>query len=258
MGHYRLAPPVAPEFDAMSRAPRFVIPLDGASRGATVVLPPPVAHQVSKVLRMRSGDCLELLDGTGGAWRATLDAGATPARAYATLGTFVAVGASDTGRHVTLILGHLKADKFDWVVQKATELGVARIVPIVTGRSVAVGGRPDRWRRIAVEATEQSGRTVVPRIDDPMPFRSSLAVGPPNSLRVACWEDEAATAFRDAIASARVDAPVVVWVGPEGGISMEEAHEFRASGVATASLGPRILRSETAAIVAVAQAVGVG
>jgi 16S rRNA (uracil1498-N3)-methyltransferase len=242
----------------MVRTPRFVTPLGSASPGTVVVLPTTVAHQVLRVLRLRPGDRLDLLDGTGGSWHATLDVGTTPARATATLGTFVPVGASDLGRHVTLILGLLRADKFDWVVQKATELGVARIVPIVTARSVATSGRPDRWRRIAAEATEQSGRTVVPTIDDPTPFRSTLTAGSPETLRIACWEDESIVAFRDAITADGSHEPVAVWVGPEGGISMEEAGALRDSGATTATLGPRILRSETAAIVAVAQAVGTG
>lgn len=239
----------------MARAPRFVVPLDGATCGTVVPLPAPVAHQVSRVLRLRPGDHLEVLDGTGGSWRATLDHGATPARATVTLGGFVPVDAPDQGRPVTLVLGLLKADKFDWVVQKATEVGVARIVPVVTARSVAMSARPDRWRRIAIEATEQSGRTVVPVIHDPMPFRASLVLGAPGAMRVACWEDETVVAFRAAIAARGPAVPLVLWVGPEGGISMEEAAELQASGAATATLGPRILRSETAAIIAVALAV---
>ena len=242
----------------MPRSPRFVLPLASAMAGTVVVLPDAVAHQVLRVMRLRPGESLDLFDGAGGFWRATLDAGATPARASATLIAFVPVGASDRGRHVTLVLGLLKADKFDWVVQKATELGVARIVPVVTVRSVAVSGRPDRWRRIATEATEQSGRTVVPVIDDPMPFRASFGVGPADAVRVACWEDEAVVPFRDIIAARDSAQPLVVWVGPEGGISMEEAVALRAIGATTVTLGPRILRSETAAIIAVAQGVGDG
>lgn len=91
-----------------------------------------------------------------------------------------------------------------------------------------------------------------------MPFRASLSVGPTDAIRVACWEDEAVVAFRDAIAPHGTATPLVVWVGPEGGISMEEAATLRSIGATTASLGPRILRSETAAIVAIAQAVGSG
>lgn len=242
----------------MPRAPRFVFPMGGATIGSAIPLPEAVAHQVARVLRLRPGDGLEVLDGTGGSWHATLDSGATPARATVTLRAFVPVGASDHGRHVTLVLGLLKADKFDWVVQKATEVGVARIVPVVTTRSVAMSGRPDRWRRIALEATEQCGRTVLPVIEDPMPFRASFGVGPTEAIRVACWEDEAVVPFRDVIAPHETSTPLIVWVGPEGGISMEEAVALRAVGATTASLGPRILRSETAAIVAVAQAVGTG
>jgi 16S rRNA (uracil1498-N3)-methyltransferase len=243
----------------MSRTPRFVVPVDGAATGAVITLPSAVAHQALRVMRLRPGDRLELLGGNGGSWNATLDAGATrqPA-ATATLGDFMPDAEADRGRHVTLVLGLLKADKFDWVVQKATEVGVARIVPVVTSRSVAMSGRADRWRRIAMEATEQSGRTVVPMIDDPMPFRSSLAIGPSGAVHVACWEAEKVVPFREGIASDGRGTAVVVWVGPEGGMSIEEVDALRASGAITASLGPRILRSETAAIIAVASAVDSG
>jgi 16S rRNA (uracil1498-N3)-methyltransferase len=240
----------------MPRAPRFVIPLDGAAPGRAIPLPAAVAHQVSRVLRLRPGDALEVLDGTGGSWHATLDSGATSSPVTVTLRAFAPAGTSDSGRHVTLVLGLLKADKFEWVVQKATEVGVARILPVLTARSVAMSGRPERWRRIAIEASEQCGRTVVPDIQDPMPFRASFGVGPTDAIRVACWEDEAVVPFLDAIAPHRRESPLIVWVGPEGGILMEEAAALRRIGATTASLGPRILRSETAAIVAVAQAVG--
>ena len=91
-----------------------------------------------------------------------------------------------------------------------------------------------------------------------MPFRASFGVGPADAVRVACWEDEAVVPFRDIIAARDSAQPLVVWVGPEGGISMEEAVALRAIGATTVTLGPRILRSETAAIIAVAQGVGDG
>lgn len=248
----------------MSRAPRFIVPLDGAARGVRATLPSHVAHQVTRVLRLRHGDALDLLDGTGGSWHATLDPGATPATATATLAAFAPPAPADDARHVTLVLGLLKADKFDWVVQKATEVGVARVVPVVMARSVPMAGRADRWRRIAAEATEQCGRTVVPAIDDPVPLAATVALGAPRSRRVICWEDEAVVPYLAAIAPAAAGGPelgpdpLVVWVGPEGGITPDEAAWLRDAGAVTATLGARILRSETAAIVAVALATGIG
>ncbi len=243
----------------MPRAPRFIVPLPGArAPGVAVDLPPAVAHQATRVLRLRPGDPIELFDGSGGAWRATLDRVATHGSATATLVAFEPPGDADRARHVTLVIGLLKGEKLEWVVQKATEVGVARIAPVVTARSVAVTGRADRWRRIAAEATEQCGRTIVPVIDDPVPLGESLRLGAADAIRVACWEDESVVPFRDVVSCSAPDAPVVVWVGPEGGFSRDEASLLTLARATTASLGPRILRSETAAVVAVALAIEPG
>jgi 16S rRNA (uracil1498-N3)-methyltransferase len=142
----------------------------------------------------------------------------------------------------------LKGDRMDLVVEKATELGVRRIAPVLSRHVVGRGARVERWRRIAASAAEQSGRTHVPAIDAPVAFAALVrAVWPP--LRVLAWEGERAVAFDDLPATA---GAAIAVVGPEGGFAPEEVDAARDAGFATAALAPRILRAETAAIVTAA------
>lgn len=142
----------------------------------------------------------------------------------------------------------LKGDRMDLVVEKATELGVRRIVPVLTRHVVARGGRVDRWRRIAASAAEQSGRTQVPTIDAPVELMALVrAVWPP--LRVLAWEGERAVAFESLPTAA---GAAIAVVGPEGGFAADEVAAARDAGFATVALAPRILRAETAAIVTAA------
>jgi 16S rRNA (uracil1498-N3)-methyltransferase len=138
--------------------------------------------------------------------------------------------------------------RMDLVIEKATELGVRRIAPVVCRHGVTRGERTERWRRIALAATKQCGRTTVPPIDPVRPLGELVRLAWPG-LRLIAWEDEqqqALTALPDVAAAA------VVVVGPEGGIGDDELADARAHGFVPFTLAPRILRAETAAIVAVA------
>lgn len=145
---------------------------------------------------------------------------------------------------LTLAAGLLKGAKMDLVVEKATELGVRRIAPVLCRHAVAQGVRLERWRRIALAATKQSGRTTRPRIDPPALF-DALVAEPWPGLRVMAWEGERERSLT--ALSAATDA-VVVLVGPEGGFAEDEVAAARAHGFVTVTLAPRILRAETAAI----------
>ncbi len=142
----------------------------------------------------------------------------------------------------------LKGTKMDLVVEKATELGVARIAPVVTRYTVGRRVHIERWRRIAVAAAKQSARTRVPAVDAPLPLTDLLRVPWPG-LRLVAWEGEPARGLADAPDAA---AALVMVVGPEGGLAAEEVTEARARGFTTVRLAPRVLRAETAAIVAAA------
>jgi 16S rRNA (uracil1498-N3)-methyltransferase len=154
----------------------------------------------------------------------------------------------DASLDLTLAPALLKGAKMDLVVEKATELGVRRIVPLRSRWAVAQGARVDRWRRIAVAAAKQSGRTAVPVVDEPVDLDAFLT-RPGDGLRIIAWEGERDLPLAALPAAAHA---VAVAVGPEGGFSEAEVAAARAAGFTPVTLAPRVLRAETAAIVAAA------
>jgi 16S rRNA (uracil1498-N3)-methyltransferase len=136
----------------------------------------------------------------------------------------------------------------DVVVEKATELGVSRLAPMLTERCVAGRGQVARWRRIALAAAKQCGRTRVPEIDDPAPLAERLAASWPG-LRLLAWEEATERGWETL--PARAEA-VAVLLGPEGGFTPAEAAAAQAAGFRPVSLGRRVLRAETAALVTAA------
>jgi 16S rRNA (uracil1498-N3)-methyltransferase len=145
---------------------------------------------------------------------------------------------------LTLAPALLRGPKMDLVVEKATELGVQRIAPVATAHVVGHGAHLERWRRIAVAAAKQSGRTLVPVVDAPVPLDVLVAMPWPG-LRLVPWEGEQARRVDELPAHAEA---VVALVGPEGGLAPAEITLAQTRGFVPLSLGPRVLRAETAAI----------
>ncbi len=165
-----------------------------------------------------------------------------------------AVGLSN----ITLLLAGFKFDRFEWAIEKCTELGAARIVPVIARRTdahlaAAAAKRVERWRKIALQAAEQSRRTAPPRIDDSL--KLSRAVAMPGAQRVVLSEAERRVRLRDVLASHEGDGETILAIGPEGGWADDELEAFQNAGWISASLGPTILRAETAAIAATAIAI---
>ncbi|HEV2117529.1 MAG TPA: RsmE family RNA methyltransferase [Terriglobales bacterium] len=160
---------------------------------------------------------------------------------------------------VTLALAIFKFDRMEWAIEKCTELGVARIVPFAARRTdahlvTAAGKRVERWRRIAREASEQARRVAPPEIADPVKLRDVLALA--GEQRIVLSEVESAATLREACGAgdpAR-GGSVVLAIGPEGGWTNDELQAFAQAGWKSASLGPTILRTETAAIAGIAVA----
>jgi 16S rRNA (uracil1498-N3)-methyltransferase len=159
---------------------------------------------------------------------------------------------------ITLGQGLPKSDKFDWVIQKTTELGVSEVVPLITERVVPqvsqrqMATKVARWEKLAREACKQSGRATVPRLWAPTPLGTFFVSFQHADLKLLLWEGEEAQPLRTVLAAAEQVTSVAVVVGPEGGLAPQEVARGEACGFRAVGLGRRILRTETAGLVAVA------
>jgi 16S rRNA (uracil1498-N3)-methyltransferase len=219
-----------------------------------------LSHRLRHVLRMRKGDSLILLDGTGCEYLAALEEMDGPTVRARVLER--RKGPPEPPVELILHQSLIKGDRFDWVLEKGTELGVARFVPLIAQRTVVRPRsdrheRGERWRRVVTEAAEQCGRSLLPEISPVTAFEDALDSA--SGLRLLLWEEERALGLRTALrkmtpSSARRGrrTAVSLFVGPEGGFTPEEVESARARGAQVVSLGPRILRSETAGITAAA------
>ncbi len=225
--------------------PRFFCPPPLAA-GAEVTLPPDAAHHVLRVLRLREGAAVTLFDGTGGEYGGEV-ARAGP-RAVAVRVLEHRAIERESPLAVTLVQGLAAADRMDYAVQKAAELGVAAIVPVVATRSVVrldgarASRRAARWRQIVVAACEQSGRNRLPEVHVPCALGAWLRTRSAAQLRVLLAPD-ATERLGDLT---RPVGTVELLVGPEGGLTVEESAAARAAGFRPVRLGPRILRTESA------------
>ncbi len=220
--------------------------------GAAVELPPEASHHVTKVLRMGEGDVLILFDGRGGEWTARLH---RVGKAMAAVLESFDEADRESPISVTLIQGLPAADKMDWIVQKSTELGIARIRPVVARRSVIrlSGERMERrvahWQAIAVAACEQCQRNRVPEVAPLVDLMDYLAEEAGSSECRLMLAPGAELRLKE------IEPPtgrVTLLVGPEGGFEEGELVAARLMGFRPIGLGPRVLRTETAGIAALA------
>ena len=204
------------------------------------------AHHVARVLRLRVGDRIGVFDGVGQEWHAVLTAvgrDAVDARLEAPC-----VEPVEPNLEVTLFQALCRSDRLEWVLQKGTEIGVRRFVPVIAAgsdRTRVSANRIARWRRIVVEACKQSGRRWIPAIDDPVPIEGARAHG-------AGWVLDTGSAPPIAAVLAERPRAASILVGPEAGLSVEELASLARQGWSRVSLGPRVLRTETAGAVAAA------
>lgn len=156
---------------------------------------------------------------------------------------------------ITLLLSVFKFDRMEWAIEKCTELGVSRIVPLIARRTdahlaAAAAKRAERWQRIAAQAAEQSRRAAVPEISAPIKIAEAIKF--PAACRILLSESEEQTLLRDVVRSLSGNDEIVLAIGPEGGWTEDELESFRQAQWTSASLGDTILRAETAAIAATA------
>ena len=233
---------------------RFFVPPTCIS-GGHARLEGELAHQLGHVLRMSSGDEVILLDNSSMEYRVRLtEFGKSTVDAEV---MEVGEGQGGPGVDITLYQGILKGSKLQWVLQKGTELGVSTFVPLICRRSVP--RRQDsshaiphhRWNKIVTEAAEQSGRSRLPELRDPMTFEDACGAAQRSGTSIMPWEREGSTGLRSVL-SRRDIRNINIFIGPEGGFDEAEVACAGGNGVLPISLGRRILRSETAGIAAVA------
>lgn len=212
--------------------------------GQAVRLSPDQAHYLTGVMRLSAGAAILLFNGRDGEWRATLaDAGKRNAIAVADVQTRPLLLPPD----LWLLFAPIKKARTDFIVEKAVELGAARILPVQTRHTNSDRIRQDRLQAHAIEAAEQCGATCVPEVADLIALDKLLAKWPED--RRLYWCDE--TALGQPATVTPTTGPAAILIGPEGGFSADEATRLRARpNVTPLSLGPRILRADTAAVAA--------
>jgi 16S rRNA (uracil1498-N3)-methyltransferase len=216
------------------------------------------AHHLARVLRLRPGALVEAADGGGRIFTVRIE-GLGAREAWGTILDRSGEGtpARESACAITLAQGVLKGERMSWLIQKATELGVARIVPLETARVVRhvpagrLGDRQQRWERVAREAVKQCGRSVVPSVEAPRPLAAVLADAAAHDAAWLCWEG-GGRAVAEVAQGAGRPRRLLLLIGPEGGFTVEEVAQAERAGARLVGLGPRILRAESAGLVMLA------
>ena len=235
--------------------PRFFLPQVNIHDGRGVVHGQELTH-LMKVLRLRAGDFVTVFDNTGWEHEAIIET-LTSER-----GELKIVESHPSDREpsipINLAVGLTKGEKLDWVIEKATELGVTTIIPFSSNYTVPkldgdkIQKRSERWRKIAVSAAKQCGRSRIPEVRSLCSFENFVRESWPETLKLIFWENETDGSLREMFEKCRETKSVLVAVGPEGGFTRGEVELANAQGFQSVHMGRRILRAETAAIAALA------
>lgn len=221
----------------------------------TVVISGDDAHHIMKVLRHKPGDILRLSDGRNTEAIAVIEE--IDAKHIQIKTKIIEKNIKDNIKPaITLFQSLPKGDKMDYILQKNTEIGVSKFVPVITERTIVelsrqkLSNRMQRWRKIVMEASKQCMRMDIPQIFDVKGFDDSLKDIKDYDIAIIPWEQEKSCFLKSALTQANNNntAKIAVFIGPEGGFTGEEISKAKGFGAVPVSLGPRILRSETAAI----------
>jgi 16S rRNA (uracil1498-N3)-methyltransferase len=235
------------------RLTRIYVP-DPLATGTDIVLPAQAAEHLTRVLRLEPGAALTVFNGAGGEYAATLGPTSGKKTQVRVLGHDAVE--RDSPADITLVQGVARGERMDLIVQKATELGVTRIVPVLADRSVVKldarqrARKLEHWQAIAISACEQCGRNRVPEVREPAALGDGIAALAQGSVRwllAADADDSLATAAAQAASRA-----TVLLIGPEGGLADNERQFAAANGFTACRLGPRVMRTETAGLAALA------
>lgn len=228
---------------------RFFIERENIYKGGIAVEGEDVQH-ISRVLRLQEGDEIILCDGEGNDYHVAIES-----MNKHTVRTVIIDKEASKGEasiHTVLYQGIPKATKMDLIIQKCTEMGINRIVPVTTVRTVVKlesekdeRKKVERWSKIAEEAAKQSNRGIIPQIDMPMTFDQALKDAAELDLRLIPYEMESAVSVKDALQEKKANK-IGYFIGPEGGFEASEIEKAKHTGVVPVTLGKRILRTETA------------
>ena len=241
---------------------RFFVPPEALDQDA-VSIAGPLAQQMHTVLRLRPGDRVVLLDNSG--WEHTAELTAVSARAVQGRVVQRSVRANEPRTKITLYQSVLKGARFEWALQKGTELGISEFVPVIASRCILQNlsdaeAKFPRWQRVILEAAEQCGRAKFPALLPALMFSTACeragarGGGPASGLALIPWEEETAFTLKWMLRPEAGERPfsISLFIGPEGGFTGDEVALAADYGIRSVTLGPRILRAETAGIVAAA------
>jgi len=231
--------------------PKFFVDEQNIQSDLIVIDGDDVKH-IKKVLRLNPGDSITVCDGKGNDYHASIKDIESNRVIAAILDVYKS--GTEPPIEVTLFQGIPKSDKMDFIIQKSVELGVSRIVPVITERTVVkldskkdATNKVTRWQRISLEAAKQCNRGFVPRVENPVDYEEALKLCQQSYLKIMPYEKENKYNLKKCLYGCD-PAKTAVFIGPEGGFSEEEVKKASASGVKPVTLGPRILRTETAGI----------
>ena len=210
-----------------------------------------VSH-IKKVLRLKCGEKLTLCDSKGNDYLVRIDRFENNYIRTAILERKKSI--TEPPVEVTIFQGIPKSDKMDLIIQKCVELGISRIVPVMTERTIVkidsgkdAENKVSRWQRISMEAAKQCNRGMVPKVDLPVTFDRALELTDGADLRIIPYEKETAVGLKSCLVDGNI-RKIAFFIGPEGGFSEKEIEKAAGKGVRPVTLGPRILRTETAGI----------
>jgi 16S rRNA (uracil1498-N3)-methyltransferase len=230
--------------------PRFYVPQPQIEEGMLRVKGGEVRH-IRRVLRLKAGDRIVVFNGSAKEYEGTIiEEG--PSSVVIRIQNVLSFK-TESHLEITLAQSLLKGEKMDYLIQKATELGIKEIIPFFSSRSVPLLDkskrlkRYHRWEKIAVEASKQCERVVVPKIGPLQDYSEILQTASQDSLRLILWEREGAS-LKEILKGSGARARIFFIVGPEGGMSNEEVEQAKRTGFVPVTLGKRVLRSETASV----------
>lgn len=237
--------------------PQFFLDPEALVSEDSFLLKGPEAHHIAKVMRLKEGDSVDLFDGRGGRYEGTLEKIYPDGTVAGTLRRVAPPHGAPKAR-LTLYQGLLKASRWEWLIEKGTELGIHEFVPVVTQRTVVqlreekLDAKAERWSRIVMAAAKQCGRGELPRVLPPVPLREALVQAKTAGPILAAWERMAGTSAQDSLKTALGTSAgaVGLFVGPEGGFADDEIELARAHGASLFGLGGHTLRGETAGLAA--------